>query len=1112
MTGVPAADAESALENVRWEYCSANNFDRFAAAWDELNNATSGSPALSAEFIAALLRELGTGREWLAVGYHGNTVQAVTVLRRKSIGFWETFQPPQAPLGAWIHRPPHTLASLVPGLLRALPGFAAALGITQQDPDLLRRPATSETVETLDYIESARVTIARTFDDYWARRGKNLRNNTKRQLHRLAKDGVALSLDCISDAADVAQAMEEYGRLESAGWKAAAGTAIHPANAQGRFYRAVLEAFCRRGAGRIYRYRYGDSIVAMDLCIESRDTLIILKTTYDESIRDSSPASLMRHAYFQHIFDEARIRRIEFYGKVMDWHTKWSDEIRVLYHANFYRYAAVLKARRRLRRQPAPAAASAVPPLPATAPTAAAAAPPAPRAAPTWRLYPASEFGSHIAAWQSILAQRPRSSVNEAAFVNAVVNVFARGDEVLAICGDPGAPYAMCILRHSAAGTWETFQPSQAPLSPWIHLPEVSFESVVPGLLKALPGMPLVVGITQKDPDIHPRPPDSANLIVLDYIETARILVNRPFDEYWQARDKKIKYEIRRRLKRLAEIGGEPRLDVLRDPGAIPAAIQEYGDMEASGWKGRAGTAVSGDNLQGEFYRTLLSEYCARGRGRIYRYCIGDRAIAMQLCIEDADSLVFLKTTFDENYRRYSPGILMKHAIFEHVFNEGKLKKIEFYGAFIEWQSKWSDDVRIVYHVNYYRWRWLAQLRNLRRLVGRRLKAILDAADDRDIEGNPGQQPAHVVTRYTDLSALPCRFNQLFLRAGNTGLYSSLPWYINFVQSVLAPNESLHIYAVDRTTTQPAACAALLLYSRDSNAGWFAPKTLNGLSNYYSSLFGPVVDPNEPNAQQILDTLIAGIARDKNRWDVIDMRPLDVNDPVFDLLMKAFRSAGMLAGKYFCFGNWYLNVNGQTFSEYLSTRPSRLSKTGKRQLRILQERGRFRFELFTAVKGLDRAIADYNAIYNSSWKEPEPHPNFLGGLIRTCAEQGWLRLGIAYMDGQPAAAQLWIVLNETALIYKMAYDQRFTKDSVGTAVSLLLMQHAIDVDKVKVVDYLTGDDTYKQDWMTNRRERWGIVAFNPRTPLGVVLALQHFGGNKIRKTLAWVRRLGAAKA
>ena len=75
----------------------------------------------------------------------------------------------------------------------------------------------------------------------------------------------------------------------------------------------------------------------MDLCIEGPGVLVILKTAYDETYKNVSPASLMRHEYFRQIFDRGSIRRIEFYGKVMEWHRRWTDDVRVLYHVNRYR-------------------------------------------------------------------------------------------------------------------------------------------------------------------------------------------------------------------------------------------------------------------------------------------------------------------------------------------------------------------------------------------------------------------------------------------------------------------------------------------------------------------------------------------------------------------------------------------------------------------------------------------------------------------------------------------------------------------------------------------------------------------------------------------------------
>jgi hypothetical protein len=101
----------------------------------------------------------------------------------------------------------------------------------------------------------------------------------------------------------------------------------------------MLENFCQKNQARIYQYWYDDKLVSTDLCITGGGAIIILKTTYDETIKTSSPAMLMRKDAFESIFIESELERIEFYGKVMDWHTKWSDDIRTMYHVNFFRNA-----------------------------------------------------------------------------------------------------------------------------------------------------------------------------------------------------------------------------------------------------------------------------------------------------------------------------------------------------------------------------------------------------------------------------------------------------------------------------------------------------------------------------------------------------------------------------------------------------------------------------------------------------------------------------------------------------------------------------------------------------------------------------------------------------
>jgi CelD/BcsL family acetyltransferase involved in cellulose biosynthesis len=324
---------------MKWTLIPASDFSAQASAWRALHVRCQASPMLAVEFVQPLLAAFGDANVWLARCEHEGRVVAMALMTPAGRAAWSTFQPAQAPIGLWLQEPALGMAALLAALMPALPGMPLIVGLTELDPDLLARPAA---LRTLDYINTARITLAGSFDDYWAARGKNLRNNLKKQRTRLAREGVALRLDVSRDAADMAAAVADYGRLESAGWKAGGGTAVGADNAQGRFYRAMLEGFCQRGAGSVYRYWFNDQLVAMDLCIEDAEQIIVLKTTYDESVASGlSPTLLMREEAVRRLFDEGKFARLEFYGKVMEWHTRWTDEVRTMYHVNYYRWPAL---------------------------------------------------------------------------------------------------------------------------------------------------------------------------------------------------------------------------------------------------------------------------------------------------------------------------------------------------------------------------------------------------------------------------------------------------------------------------------------------------------------------------------------------------------------------------------------------------------------------------------------------------------------------------------------------------------------------------------------------------------------------------------------------------
>ena len=322
--------------------------------WDQLNAARLDLPFLSASAVGAALQVFGQGQERLLLA-KDEAGQPLAMLLLAPAGplRWATFQPSQLPLGAWVAQPEVSATTLCRSLLRGPLGFSLVVSMTQVDPLLAPREADVPDTRHTDYIPTAWLEIEGSFDDYWAARGKNLRQNLRKQRNKLAADGVDTTLRLWRAPEDMAPALARYGALESGGWKAGHGTAIHPDNAQGRFYLQLLKAAAARGEALVTEYLFNDRTVAMNLGVLRGGTWVVLKTTYDESVpKTLSPASLLREEELKFLFGQREIRRIEYYGRVMEWHTKLTDRQRTLYHLTTYRWPWLKSLPRRRTEQP----------------------------------------------------------------------------------------------------------------------------------------------------------------------------------------------------------------------------------------------------------------------------------------------------------------------------------------------------------------------------------------------------------------------------------------------------------------------------------------------------------------------------------------------------------------------------------------------------------------------------------------------------------------------------------------------------------------------------------------------------------------------------------------
>jgi len=346
------------------------------------------------------------------------------------------------------------------------------------------------------------------------------------------------------------------------------------------------------------------------------------------------------------------------------------------------------------------------------------------------------------------------------------------------------------------------------------------------------------------------------------------------------------------------------------------------------------------------------------------------------------------------------------------------------------------------------------------------------------------------ITSYNKIAELPQCGHALFDIEERSSFDLSRTWFRILENRATFPETQARYYTIQDKNT----ISAIIPITLEHNLSPINRK-ITGLTNFYTSLYRPLIAPDVATTQ--LTNCIRTISKD-TKADSIRFDAMDVDHPSFTLIESAFKQAGLRPSRFFCFGNWYLPVHGRTYDDYLKSRPSKLSNTIRRKIKKFSANGRGQLKIIDGGNCLNDAIEAWEVIYNNSWKKPEPYPMFMPELIRSCAKNGWLRLGIAYYDSIPIAAQLWIVCHDHAAIYKLAHNADYTTLSPGTVLTAYLMEHAMDVDKVSEVDYLIGDDEYKKEWMTHRRERWGIIAYNQRSARGLIgLTIQN--ASKLRK-------------
>ncbi len=289
-------------------------------------------------------------------------------------------------------------------------------------------------------------------------------------------------------------------------------------------------------------------------------------------------------------------------------------------------------------------------------------------------------------------------------FVHTAIEHFGDTNTYILVGSHDDAPSVLLPVSRCGFGKWRSFSPSQLPIAPFYCRTEsrhpIDFESS----FDALPRSTMLFEILNYDSDYAPPVLcRSANANRTLYGTTISIDCRLGFSDYWQNRPKKLRDNIRRYTRRATNAGKEISLRIAAAPEELQRSLATYGEIESAGWKGRTGTAISMSNAQGRFYSEILEKFALRQDARIFELTFNGETVASRIAIQWAETIVFLKTTYSEEFAKFSPGRLLLHSTIREYLDSGRFGRLEFCTNATPDTLQWGSVSREIVHLNLYR-------------------------------------------------------------------------------------------------------------------------------------------------------------------------------------------------------------------------------------------------------------------------------------------------------------------------------------------------------------------------------------------------------------------------
>ena len=163
----------------------------------------------------------------------------------------------------------------------------------------------------------------------------------------------------------------------------------------------------------------------------------------------------------------------------------------------------------------------------------------------------------------------------------------------------------------------------------------------------------------------------------IDRHQRAAMMCEFDGDAYLEAALSSKKRKEYRRLKNRLSDCGCLKFETFQEDDDISSWIDDFLHLEGAGWKGRNQTAFNNRQDWVEFLKASTTGLVENNQCKLWRLRLNNQTLAITFAHHAGHQAWLNKITYDENYARYSPGVLLMLEVTKAIGNDPVITEVD---------------------------------------------------------------------------------------------------------------------------------------------------------------------------------------------------------------------------------------------------------------------------------------------------------------------------------------------------------------------------------------------------------------------------------------------------